>query len=130
MIAFPTLVISRRPRHIGGSGWDDAQSWFGGKPQLGRQPWPRGGARQTPFYFVAQIDLAEVGREVGRAGGVASLADGALAFFIGLDQKGRSTGAVVHVPRSELGESTDPPVDAPAVLDRAGGVFPSTFWPQ
>jgi Domain of unknown function (DUF1963) len=103
--AFPTLIISRRPRHIG-EGWDDARSWFGGKPQLGDQPWPRGGARQTPFYFVAQIDLADVAREIGRRSPI-QLPEGALAFFIGMDQKDRATGAVVHVPRSGLGEPTE-----------------------
>lgn len=122
-INFPTLIISRRPRHLGES-WNDAQSWFGGKPQLGEQAWPRGGAQQTPFYFVAQIDLAEVAREVQRFGELAPFPDGALAFFIGVSNDGYDTGAVVHVPRSQLGNSTEPLPDAPAVLIPGGGIFP------
>src|SRR5215207_289768 len=62
-VSLPTLIISRRPREIGSS-WDDARSWFGGRPQLGEQPWPRGAARQTPFYFLAQIDLAKAVRSL------------------------------------------------------------------
>lgn len=125
-INFPTLIISRRPRHFGES-WNDARSWFGGKPQLGEQAWPRAGARQTPFYFVAQIDLAEVAREVQRFGELTPLPDGALAFFIGVGDDGYDTGAVVHVPRSQLGNSTEPPEDAPAVLIPGRGIFPDTF---
>ncbi len=124
-LTFPTLIISRQPRHLGGS-WDNARSWFGGKPRLGRQPWPRN-ALKTPFYFVAQIDLDEVAKEIGSQ---VQLPDGALAFFIGTDSNGMSTGAVVYVPRSELGEPTEPPPDAPAVLNAAGSLFPefpSTF---
>jgi hypothetical protein len=64
-INFPTLIISRRPRHLG-ERWNDARSWFGGKPQLGEQAWARVGAQQRPLFFVAQIDLAEVAREVQR----------------------------------------------------------------
>lgn len=126
IIAFPTLIISRRPRHLGES-WNDARSWFGGKPQLGEQAWPRVEARQTPFYFVAQIDLAEVAREVQRFGESAPLPDGALAFFIGVGDDGRYTGVVVHVPRSQLGEPTEPPPDAPPVLS-PGGPFSSIFY--
>src|SRR5919112_708633 len=112
-INFPTLIISRRPRHFGES-WKHAPSWFGGKPQLGEQAWPRVGARQTPFYFVAQIDLAEVAREVQRFGELTPWPDGALAFFIGVGDDEYST-AVVHVPRLQLGNPTDPPQDASAI---------------
>jgi hypothetical protein len=125
-VAFPTLIISRRPRHVG-SGWDDARSWVGGEPQLGGQPWPRGGARQTPFYFLAQIDLAEVEREVGRWGRPTPLTDGALAFFIGPSLGEEWDCAVVHVPRPGLGEPTPPPPDAPAVLEPGGDIFPAAF---
>jgi hypothetical protein len=127
-ISLPMIVISRRPRQVG-SGWEDAPSWFGGMPQLGGRPWPRGGARQTPFYFVAQIDLAEVGREIGRLGGPNPLPDGALAFFIGDDSRGQDSGIVLHVPRPELGRPTPPPADAPAVLEPGGAIFPATFDP-
>lgn len=122
-INLPTLIISRRPRHLGES-WNDGRSWFGGKPQLGEQAWPRVGARQTPFYFVAQIDLAEVAREVQHFGESTPLPDGALAFFIGTGDNGHDTGAVVHVPRSQLGKSTEPPSDASAVLIAGGDIFP------
>ena len=123
-IDFPTLVISRQPRHIG-SGWHDARSWFGGQPQLGRQPWPRDTVRQVPFYFLAQIDLAEVWREVS-ASDMPPWPDGALAFFIG-PPADELDCAVVHVPRSELGEPTAPPPDAPAVFVVEGDMFPTSF---
>ncbi len=125
--ALPTLVLSRRPRDLLGAGWDDARSWFGGEPQLGSQPWPRGGARQAPMYFVAQIDLAEVGREIAGRGGPLPSPDGALAFFVGSDAEGWVSGAVVHVPRAELGRPTAPPPDAPAVLTPGSYPFPETF---
>lgn len=127
IIALPPLVVSRRPRQTG-MGWDDAPSWFGGRPRLGNQPWPRGGEQRRPFHFVAQIDLAEVAREVARRGGTSPLPDdGALAFFIG-SVGGRDSGAVVHVPRSELGGApTEPPPDAPAVLEPGGDLFPAAY---
>ena len=130
--ALPTLVLSRRPREIG-RGWDDARSWFGGAPQLGRQPWPRTGVRHAPKSFVAQIDLAEVAREVARFGGPTVPDDGALAFFVGGGDWGPDAGAVVHVPRSELGAPTPPPPDAPAVYEPGGSVFPAASdpaWPR
>ena len=119
----PTLIISRQPRHDG-SGWDNARSWLGGKPQLGNQPWPRGGTKQTPFYFLAQIDLAAVAGEVEQHGSRITLPGGALAFFVG---RGEDECAVVHVPAAELGEPTDPPADAPAILNPGGDIFPATF---
>jgi len=122
-INLPTLIISRRPRHPGES-WNGARSWFGGKPELGELAWPRVGVQQRPLFFVAQIDLAEVAREVRRFGESASWHDGALAFFIGAGDDGYVTGAVVHVPRAQLGNSTEPPPDAAAVLIPGGDVFP------
>jgi Domain of unknown function (DUF1963) len=119
----PTLIISRQPRHAGGA-WNNARSWFGGKPKLGKQPWPRSGTDQTPFYFLAQIDLAEVAREVGASGSRIALPDGALAFFVG---RGEDECAVVLVPRDELGETTEPPSDAPAVVNPGGELFPANF---
>ena len=118
-------MISRRPRHVG-SGWDDARSWFGGAPQLGRQPWPRGGAQQQPFYFLAQIDFAEVKREIAGREIPSALPDGALAFFIGAGSEEYEC-TVVHVPHSELGEPTELPVDARAVFEPDGDMFPAKF---
>lgn len=130
-VDFPTLIISRQPRRVGSdSGWYNAPSWFGGKPQLGEQPWPRIGARQTPFYFVAQINLAEVAREVGRFDKPVPWPDGALAFFIGIGDDGYNTGCVVHIPRSQLGVPTEPPADARAVLNPNGDIFPATFYDE
>lgn len=127
-VNYPALIISRQPRQVGpDSGWYQAQSWFGGKPQLGEQAWPRIGAQQRPFYFVAQIDLADVTREVGRFGEPAPWPDGSLAFFVGAGDDGYSTGTVVHVPRSQLGMPTEPPRDARAVLNPNGDIFPDTF---
>ena len=123
--ALPTLVLSRRPRSVG-PGWDDVRSWFGGAPQLGKQSWPRTRVRRAPKSFVAQIDLAEVAREVARFGGPTVPAGGALAFFVGGDDWGPDSGAVVHVPRPELGVPTPPPPDAPAVYEARGYIFPAT----
>src|SRR5690348_15982067 len=81
-LTLPPLLISRRPRALG-SGWDQAASWFGGRPRLGARSWPRSGANQLPFFFLAQIDLAEVGRELVRAGATNPFPSGALAFFVG-----------------------------------------------
>ena len=119
---FRTRIISRRAREVG-SEWNNAHSWLGGAPELGHQAWPRGGPRQTPFYFLAQIDLAEVQREIGNS---STLTDGALAFFIGTGAEEYEC-AVVHVPRSELGKPTAPPADAPAVLVPDSDIFPTTF---
>jgi len=128
-VAFPTLIISRRQRQIG-SGWDAAPSWFGGEPRLGDRPWPRGGPRRTPYHFLAQIDLAEVAREVARSGGAPPpLPDGALAFFMGAGGEGNDS-PVVHVPRTELGGPTAPPPDAPAAFEPWGAIFPETFGPE
>jgi hypothetical protein len=118
---FPTLMISRRARDLG-SEWNEPRSWFGGAPRLGQQEWPRGGPRRLPLYFLAQIDLAEVQREIGSS---ATLPDGALAFFISGGDK--HDCAVVHVPRSESREPTAPPADALAVLETNGDIFPATF---
>jgi hypothetical protein len=71
---------------------------------------------------VAQIDLAEV----VRCGGPATLPDGALAFFLG-PQHEEGEGAVLFVPRAELGAPTAPPPDAPAVLAPGGGTFPERY---
>jgi hypothetical protein len=82
------------------------------------------------MYFVAQIDLADIARAIGEGGGPTPLPDGALAFFLGRDAKGYDTGAVVHVPRSELGTHTPPPPDAPAALEPGSEIFPTTFHDQ
>lgn len=119
----PTLIISRKARHAA-SDWDNARSWLGGKPQLGKQPWPRGGKERTPFYFLAQIDLAAVTRELAQHGSRLALPDGALAFFVG---RGEDECAVVHVSQAEPGEPTELPSDAPAVLNPGGDIFPATF---
>src|SRR6185369_13379398 len=118
----PTLIISRRARKSGAE-WNEARSWFGGAPQLGRHAWPRGGPRHTPFFFLAQLDLAEVQREIGSS---STLPDGALAFFIGTSGE-KDEGAVVHIPQAEPREYTAPPADAPAVLVPDSDIFPTTF---
>lgn len=98
----PTVLLSRRPRHVG-EDWTVARSWLGGAPCLGSTPWPRGDDGK-PLHFVAQIDLAEVAAKVGKT----SLpATGALAFFVG------STGSVVDVAQSRDRHPTDPPADTP-----------------
>jgi uncharacterized protein DUF1963 len=121
------LVISRRPRDSS-SAWDNAPSWFGGRPRLGGHAWPRGGPEQAPFFFLAQIDLSEVGRELVRAETPNPLPTGALAFFIGSGGEEHDC-AVVHVRRSDSGDWTPPPPDAPAVLEPCGDIFPTSFAP-
>lgn len=66
-VSFPTLVISRRPRHVG-SGRGDAPSRFGGEPRLGGR---RHGAlavrRHGAFQFwVRPDDLAAGNRAAAR----------------------------------------------------------------
>jgi hypothetical protein len=78
---------------------------------------------------VAQIDLAEVGREVARCGAPHPLPDGALAFFIGSGGE-EYDSPVVHVPRAGLGEPTAPPPDAPAAFELWGEIFPATYSPE
>jgi hypothetical protein len=124
---FPPLIVSRQPRELG-SAWDIARSWFGGLPRLGGRPWPRGGPEQVPFFFLAQIDLTEVARELARSGTPNPLPDGALAFFVGSGGEEYDC-AVVHVP-SGRSEPTTPPPDAPAAFEPCGDIFPTKFDPS
>jgi len=81
-----------------------------------------------PFFFLAQIDLAEVGRELVRAGTTNPFPSGALAFFVG-SGGAEDDCALVHVPRPDQSEPTAPPPDAPAVFEACGGIFPTSFGP-
>ena len=68
------------------------------------------------MMFVAQIDLAEVAERAGRS---ALPAAGALAFFIAHD----GACAVVPVTSGSV-LASEPPADAPVVLDDTGQIFP------
>jgi hypothetical protein len=96
MPQFPAILVLRKPRE-NEDAWENALSWFGGAPRIGRQSWPRdpGG---VPLPFAAQIDLADVLAAVGPTG---LPARGSLAFFIG-------AGAVLY--------SSDGADSAPAVV--------------
>src|SRR5687767_3296425 len=108
-IPFPTLLVYRRPRHLGVD-WTGARSWFGGAPRLGATPWPRD-KKAEPLVFVAQIDIAEVAAKAGQT----PLPDkGSLAFFIG------SQGAVVFVPESPTGAPVMPPPGTPDLVTCGG----------
>ena len=121
------IVISRRARTPRGR-WEDAESWFGGRPRLGAVPWPRARSGK-PLPFAAQIDLAEIAA-VEPASPLPHA--GSLAFFL-------EKGAVVHVPASADTEPTHPPADAMPVLEGEGDLFPQKpspwaridfpFWP-
>lgn len=113
--AFPTLLVSRRPRELAAD-WSGARSWLGGAPRLGRAAWPRD-AGGEPLDFVAQIALAEVAAETGPT---PLPATGSLAFFIGRE------GAVIHVPEGQDDAPTLPPSGTPA-LGKFGG---SEDWPH
>ena len=78
-----------------------------------------------PYFFLAQIDLAEVARELARAGTQNLLPDGSLAFFVGSGGEEYDC-AVVHVPRSDRAQPTEPPPDAPAVMEPCGDIFPAS----
>ena len=100
LTAFPTLLVSRRPRQIG-SGWSVATSWFGGAPRIGAIPWPR--KKGTPLHFLAQIDFAEV---AAAACNTTLPTAGSLAFFVG------EGGTVVFVPDG-VTAPVSPPADTP-----------------
>jgi Domain of unknown function (DUF1963) len=106
---FPTLLISRRPRHVDVE-WTGARSWLGGAPRIGDTPWPRDKKAQ-PLLFVAQIDLAEVASKTGTS----PLPDkGSLAFFIG------GGGAVVFVPEGQTSTPIMPPAGTPDLTECGG----------
>lgn len=125
------LVVARRERSIGDSGWFKAKSWFGGDPKLGNMPWPRD-AKGKPLYFMAQLDLSEIA--AAQRGRPALPGEGALAFFVG----GEKLGAIVHVRQPGL-QATPSPADlckaedigGDPMVDRAHKYGPSGFpyWP-
>ncbi len=115
-IARPPLVVARRPRVLGQS-WEQAKSWFGGRPRLGSQSWPRDVKTKAPLIFLAQIDLAEMARYAPEFP-----AHGSLAFFVG--PLGSCEGAVVYVPGEGGGRRTDPPTDAHPVRELGSWPFP------
>lgn len=127
----PALVVARRRRSIGDSGWFEAKSWFGGAPKLGTTPWPRDG-KGKPLYFMAQLDLSEISA-AGR-GRTALPTEGAFAFFVG----GEKLGAIVHV-RQPGALATPLPADlcraedigGDPFVDRAHRFGPASFpyWP-
>src|ERR1700741_1955011 len=100
----PPMILSRKPRRPGDA-WDDATSWFGGRPRLGgraARPW-----LSRPQAFLAPGGGGEIAR---RAGPSILPQRGALAFFVGAGPK-RWEGAVLHIEAP--GAPTDPPTDAP-----------------
>jgi hypothetical protein len=113
----PTLLVSRRPRHVGAP-WTGAASWFGGDPRMGSLLWPRAKDTRKPMTFVAQIDLADI---AVRAGATGLPAEGALAFFVG----GTEGGAVLEVAPSGTRIPTSPPSDMPVAIADNGELLPS-----
>src|SRR5262245_11057968 len=97
----PPIVVSRARRQPN-ERWTERKSWFGGRPRLGGQSWPRGKSTGKPLIFAAQLDLAEIAA-ANRHSPLPS--DGSLAFF--LDE-----GAVVHVPAGADLSPTNPPAGA------------------
>ncbi|MCF4165405.1 DUF1963 domain-containing protein [Zavarzinia compransoris] len=110
----PPLLVLRRPRHRD-MPWAGAECWFGGRPRLGADAWPRGATSGLPLHFIAQIDLSRVQL---MAGTTALPADGWLAFFMG--QEDGPEGAVVHVAPGSPAE-TAPPDDLPPLDHWMGG---------
>ncbi len=120
----PTVVISRRSRHLGDN-WAKARSWLGGAPRLGDMPWPRDNSGRS-LHFFAQLDLAELYAALGPS----PLPDtGSLAFF---------AGTVVFVPDGQAFTPTAPPSDLPPLSEVGGashyfgntkGEPLSPFWP-
>jgi len=105
----PTVLLSRRPRHVG-EDWTTARSWLGGAPRLGASAWPRGKDGQ-PLHFAAQIDLGEL---AAKAGATSLPGSGSLAFFVG------TSGSVVYVPESAERTPTDTPADTPELIESGG----------
>lgn len=112
----PPLLVARMPRSPGGV-WDEAASWFGGRPRLGSLSWPRDPKTGEPMVFVAQIDLAEVAPHAPDFP-----SQGALAFFLGA--RGSCDGAVLHVPPQGSKRPTDPPSDTLPVRELGSWPFP------
>lgn len=107
--AFPTVLVSRRPRRQNAEWWN-ASSWLGGAPRIGAEPWPRDKSG-LPLVFVAQIDLADVATVTGKT----PLPDaGSLAFFVGRDGVGKV------IPVSHRAAPTRPPHDMPDLIDYGG----------
>ena len=127
----PPLVIARKPR-VPGQGWEEANSWFGGRPRLGGLSWPRDATSNEPLVFVAQIDLAEIARHAPEFP-----TQGSLAFFVGA--RGSCNGAVVHVTGPAAKRATEPPSDSHPVRELGSWPFPDDpgpgvealfpFWP-
>jgi hypothetical protein len=105
----PPLVAARKPRTTA-KDWDEAKSWFGGRPQLGSQSWPRHPKSGEPLIFVAQIDLGDFSGHAPEFP-----AQGSLAFFLG--PLGSCDGAVVYVQETSSKRPTDPPSDAHPVRE-------------
>lgn len=108
----PPILVARRRRDRA-TDWDGARSWFGGLPQLGTVPWPRGAdGRALPFG--AQIDCADLDGLV--PAGLLPEA-GALAFFL-------DRGAVVYVPPGSDRTPTPPPPFAVPAYEPNRDLFP------
>lgn len=114
----PMILISRRPREIGGD-WKNARSWLGGAPRLGELSWPRND-KGAPLHFAAQIDLAEVAE---KAPDTPLPKEGSLAFFIG------DARMVLFVPDHHA-FPPDPAPDGMSDLTTVGGDPRWPFDPQ
>lgn len=109
----PPIVVSRQARGPDDH-WREATSWFGGRPRLGRQSWPRSLTSGKPLVFAAQLDLAEI---AAANRNLPLPSEGALAFFLG-------EGAVVHVPADANRTPTNPPADAAPAFEPCGDLLP------
>ena len=109
----PPIVVSRRARTLD-QDWRHARSWFGGRPRLGRQAWPRSAKSGKPLAFAAQIDLAEFAAASSNS---PLPSEGSLAFFF-------DDGAVVHVPAASDQTFTNPPAGTTPAFEPSGDIFP------
>ncbi|WP_180995974.1 DUF1963 domain-containing protein [Tabrizicola aquatica] len=112
----PSIVLARRRRGAGFDPSRDGTSWFGGLPALGDMTWPLDdeGRPMTPL---AQIDLTGLAAHLQVPG---LPAEGSLAFFAALPEKGEWVGRVRHVA-GPVGATTKPPGALRPVEDHTVG---------
>lgn len=111
---------------------ETAASWLGGLPQMPDDiPWPRGGDKNWPLHFAAQISCADLPDRLWKGEGPR---DGWLLLFIdgyriggGGDEEDDGATAVIHIDR--LGPERQPPDDLHGVQDliMSGASYPQAF---
>jgi uncharacterized protein YwqG len=110
---------------------ETARSWLGGLPQMPDNiPWPRGGNKNWPMHFAAQICCADLPERLWQGKGPR---EGWLLLFLdgyrisGGDEDEEDTSAVIYI--DQLGQERQPPDDLHGVHDlyMSGASYPQAF---